>query len=170
MWPVVFKAQLTELLCANRQDRECIERWVLFPGVYRRVLSAYLQFMLDLLILLSANHCWVTRYWGGHLENVSKKFKSYAHASPPTQPKPTYKVAISTIYKWGINQALTMEKVIHQSSKLKSNKINWMQRKEWGREMRKKAGMDKNWYFHYSPYLVCIFEGMATHILQNSLE
>lgn len=30
--------------------------------------------------------------------------------------------------------------------------------------------MDKNWYFHYSPYLVYIFEGMATHILQNSLE
>lgn len=45
-----------------------------------------------------------------------------------------------------------------------------MQRKEWGREIRKKAGMDKNWYFHYSPYLVYIFEGMATHILQNSLE
>lgn len=71
-------------------------------------------------------------------------------------------------------QALTTEKVIHQSSKLKSNKIKLNAEERVGKENegKKKTNMctDMNWYFHYLPYLECIFEGMATHNMQSLLE
>lgn len=71
-----------------------------------------------LLILLAVNHCWVTEYLGDGLANVyKKKFKSSHSTKSFMQSCSQYHLQMSN------EQALTMGKVIHQSSKLKSNRI-----------------------------------------------
>lgn len=69
----------------------------------------------------------------------------------------------------GNKQVLTTKKVVHQTSKLKPNKIKLdaderVGEKKWGKKPTKTA-KDMNWYFHYLPYLGPLFECMTTHIL-----
>lgn len=68
------------------------------------------------------NCWWATRHLDGGLENVCKKFKCCAYASQHSTK--SYVQSCNQHHLQMRNeQALTTEKVIHQSSKLKPNKI-----------------------------------------------
>lgn len=108
------------------------------------------------------------KYLGGGLARFQEEIWILCTCFPSHSTKSYIQSCDQCQLRMRNEQVLTMEKVIHQSSKLKSNKIKLnaeerVGKGNWGGE----ACMDTNWYFHYLLCLECIFEGMATHNLQS---